>query len=79
MGCSESPRDATMACYDFLASLDCGEFDFSTVYPDSFCQRFEVVMCDPSDYLVCIIDNSSCVDGVYTAPPLGFCQIPACD
>ena len=79
-GCRVQGPHPIYLCEDFLASLDCGEFDFTAVFPDDFCDPFdprETIGCNVSDYFVCLTDGAECVPETSTyTPPL--CLPPPC-
>ena len=76
-GCSRYSGRSPDACPAFIASLDCGDFDFSTVFPDGFCDPFYVRDCDFSDYFICLEEGAECdaETSTYTVPP---CLPPPC-
>ena len=47
------------ACEDWLAAMECGDYDFSS---STDCSIYEETECDISEYFTCLTDNTSCDD-----------------
>ena len=76
-GCRFPIGHSINQCETFIASLDCGDFDFRTIYPEDFCEPFEAKDCDYSEYLTCLADGAECDSEANTyTPPL--CLPPPC-
>ena len=58
---SDDSTDNVASCKDYVAALDCGSLDISTVYPANFCDAYANTSCDISDYFDCLTSNTMCV------------------
>ena len=65
------------ACEGYVASLDCGGFDFSTIYGEGFCDGYAETTCEIAEYFDCLTEGAECIDGVYS--PALDCAVPVCD
>ena len=74
-GCAGGGPRPPVVCEDYIASLECGDFDFSTIYPDDFCDTYGGEGCDFHSYFRCLADHAECEDGTFTYPP---CPLPIC-
>ena len=59
VGCGDDDdaADNVGACEDWVAAMECGDFDI-TQYID--CAIYEETACDISDYFDCLTDNTTC-------------------
>lgn len=55
LGCGAA--DNVGACEDWVAAMQCGEYDYSTVVD---CTIYEETTCDISDYFDCLTENTTC-------------------
>jgi len=69
--------DNVGACEDWIASLDCGDYDPGSVIT---CSVYEDYPCDISDYFNCLTEKGTCTDGVYDASGWAECtDLAQCD
>ena len=61
MGLQGCGTDNVAACEEWIESLNCGEYDFSSTLD---CSIYESTECDISDYFDCLTENTECIDGV---------------
>ena len=66
-----SSANNVAACEAFLDSLECAELPGGTPLVD--CSTYQEVVCDISDYLDCLTDNTTCTDGVPDASQWADC------
>jgi hypothetical protein len=78
VACGGAAKKNVAACEDFIASLDCGAFDFSSIYPDGFCEdTYGETTCDISEYFTCLTDGATCENDIWSAPT--DCTVPTCE
>jgi hypothetical protein len=76
---SSSGADNVGACEDWLASMECGDYDFSELVD---CSIYSDTPCDISDYFDCLAENGSCDEdtGVYDSSGWADCaDLASCD
>ena len=66
-GCADDEEDSfdnVSACQNYVDSLECGDFDPSTIYGSTFCEDTYggLTTCDISDYFNCLADNTECIE-----------------
>ena len=65
-----SPGKANVAaCEDWLAAMDCGDTDFSTLVS---CDVYENTECDISQYFDCLAEETTCDDDLGVADTSGW-------
>ncbi len=57
------------ACEDWLASMSCGDTDFSTLVS---CDVYQDTTCDVSDYFTCLTDGTTCDEATGVADMTGW-------
>ncbi len=75
----DGDADNVGACEDWLASMECGDYDFSEVVD---CSAYADYPCDISDYFDCLAENGSCDEdtGVYDSSGWGDCaDLASCE
>ncbi len=72
-----SDSAAVRLCEEWLASMTCGDYDFSDAVD---CSIYEEVDCDLSYYFNCLTQNTGCIDGVPDISDWGECtELAACE
>lgn len=79
-GDDEESFDNKKSCEDWVASFDCGDYDF-TAGNEAYCDSYDGIACDLSDLFDCWSDNITCVDGVFgmTAEYASCANLATCD
>ncbi len=57
------------ACEEWLASMSCGDTDYSTLVS---CDAYEEITCDVSDYFDCLTENTTCDEDLGVADLTGW-------
>ena len=68
-GCGNVGKKNVEACDDWLASMACGDTDFSGLID---CGVYEETTCDVSDYFTCLSDNTTCDEDAGIADTTGW-------
>lgn len=63
--------DNVGACEDWVASMECGDYDYSSVVD---CSVYEDYNCDVADYFDCLTDNTTCDDATGVADMSGWTE-----
>jgi hypothetical protein len=74
-GCSQGKQNVA-ACEAYVESLACGDYDFSVLYPEGYCETWAETECDVSEYFRCLDRGSDCAGGEYY--PALDCIVPGC-
>lgn len=80
-GCPQDLREANLeACAAFLELTRCGDADFTDEVDCAAYDDAGYARCDVTQYFVCLIEQSRCVDGVLDATGWTECaERAACD
>ena len=80
-GCGGVSSADRSSCEDFIASLECGDFDFFTLFPDprGYCEPYDAMCHGAGSYFTCLVEGSECDEeaGIFTLAE--GCEVPACD
>lgn len=79
LGLAACAPDNVGACEDWLTSMECGDYDYSTVVD---CNVYKDYACDVSDYFTCLSDNTTCDDATGVADTTGWTEctsLAACE
>ena len=79
VGCAGRNVHDVPPCELFLASLYCGEVDFSTIFPESYCEPYNAMTCDMNEYFTCLADSSECDEEAGVFILSDRCPLPKCD
>jgi len=68
--CSKGKKNVA-ACEDWLASMSCGDTDYTTLVS---CDAYEETTCDISEYFDCLTENTTCDEDLGVADMSGWTE-----
>jgi hypothetical protein len=57
VGCKDPAERSVAACEEYVASQECGDFDFAGAFP---CDSYSTSECDLSGWFDCLDDKTTC-------------------
>ena len=69
VACANAGEANVAACEDWVASMECGDTDYSTLVT---CSSYSETTCDISEYFDCLSDNTTCDEDLGVADTTGW-------